>query len=45
MLGQFPESEWAGVKLAEIFLHDEKYAEAEKVIDRSFYQPILKLEF
>lgn len=35
MLGQFPESEWAGVKLAEIFLHDEKYAAAEKVIEKA----------
>ena len=35
MLGQFPESEWAGVKLAEIFLHDEKYADAEKVIEKA----------
>ena len=35
MLSQFPESEWAGVKLAEIFLHDEKYAAAEKVIEKA----------
>ena len=35
MLSQFPASEWAGVKLAEIFLHDEKYAAAEKVIEKA----------
>ncbi|MEC8254473.1 MAG: tetratricopeptide repeat protein, partial [SAR324 cluster bacterium] len=35
MLRQFPESEWAGVNLAEIFLHDEKYAAAEKVIKKA----------
>ena len=35
MLGQFPESEWAGVMLAEIYLNDEKYAQAEKVIQKA----------
>ena len=35
MLSQFPDSEWAGIKLAEIFLHDEKYAAAEKVIEKA----------
>ena len=35
MLSQFPASEWAGVKLAEIFLNDEKYAAAEKVIEKA----------
>ena len=35
MLGQFPKSEWAGVKLAKIYLHDEKYAEAEEIIQKA----------
>ena len=35
MLSQFPDSEWAGIKLAEIYLHDEKYAAAEKVIEKA----------
>ena len=35
MLGQFPESEWAGVMLTEIYLNDEKYAQAEKVIQKA----------
>lgn len=35
MLAQFPKSEWAGIKLAEIYLHDEKYAAAEEVMKKA----------